>query len=266
MPRWTRKGFVHRAGIVQRGPLDLGYAMKIIAAAAIAAGLAVAGSASAATNLLTNGSFENAGTTGPAAIASPWVYTEVDGTDTAHPATVIAYNSTAGYPDGAFTEPVPPAPQPPGDPDATGNFAAYFVADDATETLSQTIFLNPGIYSIGFSAYIPQNGFNNSGDATFTGTVGGKTLVTFDAHNSTSIIPPKTWENWFGTLVVSTAGNYKTDFVYKSGAAPAADVVIDDVFIVAGGVPEPATWGLMIVGFGAAGAMLRRRQSLAATA
>ena len=27
-----------------------------------------------------------------------------------------------------------------------------------------------------------------------------------------------------------------------------------------GGVPEPATWGLMIMGFGAAGAMLRRRR------
>jgi hypothetical protein len=28
-----------------------------------------------------------------------------------------------------------------------------------------------------------------------------------------------------------------------------------------GGVPEPATWALMIVGFGGAGAMLRRRRA-----
>ncbi|THD68262.1 PEPxxWA-CTERM sorting domain-containing protein, partial [Phenylobacterium sp.] len=38
---------------------------------------------------------------------------------------------------------------------------------------------------------------------------------------------------------------------------------------IAGGVPEPATWGLMIVGFGGAGAVLRgqrRRQPVAATA
>ncbi|HZZ69475.1 MAG TPA: PEPxxWA-CTERM sorting domain-containing protein [Phenylobacterium sp.] len=240
--------------------------MKIIALAAVAAGLAVAGGASAATNLITNGSFEAAGTTGTAAITTPWTYTEVDGTDTSHPATVIAYNSTAGYPDGAFGEPIPTAPQAVGDPDAPGKFAAYFVADDATETLSQSIFLNPGFYSIGFSAYVPQNGFNNSGDATFTGTVAGKTLVTFDVHNSTTVIPPQTWETWTGTLHVTTAGNYDTDFIYHSGTAPAADVVIDNVFVVAGGVPEPASWALMIMGFGAAGAMLRRRQSLASAA
>jgi PEP-CTERM motif len=38
---------------------------------------------------------------------------------------------------------------------------------------------------------------------------------------------------------------------------------------IAGGVPEPATWGLMIVGFGGAGVVLRgqrRRQAVAATA
>jgi hypothetical protein len=34
----------------------------------------------------------------------------------------------------------------------------------------------------------------------------------------------------------------------------------------AGGVPEPASWALMIVGFGSAGAMLRRRRSLAMAA
>ncbi|HEX3886893.1 MAG TPA: PEPxxWA-CTERM sorting domain-containing protein [Phenylobacterium sp.] len=240
--------------------------MKIIALAAVAAGLAVAGGASAATNLIVNGSFEDAGVTGTSAITTPWNYSETDGTDTSHPATVIAYNSTAGYPDGAFGEPIPTAPQAVGDPDAPGKFAAYFVADDATETLSQSIFLNVGFYSIGFSAYIPQNGFNNSGDATFTGTVGGKTLVTFDAHNSTSVIPPQTWETWTGTLDVTTAGFYDTDFAYQSFAAPAADVVIDNVFIVAGGVPEPASWALMIMGFGAAGALLRRRQSLASAA
>lgn len=29
---------------------------------------------------------------------------------------------------------------------------------------------------------------------------------------------------------------------------------------LAGGVPEPTTWALMIVGFGGAGALLRRRR------
>lgn len=33
-----------------------------------------------------------------------------------------------------------------------------------------------------------------------------------------------------------------------------------------GAIPEPATWGLMLVGFGGAGAMLRRRRAVAAAA
>ncbi|HEY0436099.1 MAG TPA: PEPxxWA-CTERM sorting domain-containing protein, partial [Phenylobacterium sp.] len=36
--------------------------------------------------------------------------------------------------------------------------------------------------------------------------------------------------------------------------------------LAAGGVPEPATWGLMIAGFGAMGAMLRRRRAVASVA
>ena len=36
--------------------------------------------------------------------------------------------------------------------------------------------------------------------------------------------------------------------------------------MVPGGVPEPAIWALMISGFGMAGAMLRRRRWVAATA
>jgi hypothetical protein len=42
--------------------------------------------------------------------------------------------------------------------------------------------------------------------------------------------------------------------------------VFFDAISVTGSIPEPATWGLMILGFGGAGAMLRRRRAVAATA
>ncbi len=41
---------------------------------------------------------------------------------------------------------------------------------------------------------------------------------------------------------------------------PTATLTITDGLIDVGAVPEPATWGLMIAGFGASGAMLRNRR------
>jgi hypothetical protein len=38
-------------------------------------------------------------------------------------------------------------------------------------------------------------------------------------------------------------------------------ITVDSVVVPPGGVPEPASWALMIGGFGAAGALLRRRQA-----
>ena len=47
----------------------------------------------------------------------------------------------------------------------------------------------------------------------------------------------------------------------SSASGPAGDFVVDRAYIVAGdvtgGIPEPATWGLMLLGFGGAGAALR---------
>jgi hypothetical protein len=235
--------------------MDLGTNMKLIALAAVAAGLAVAGSASAAVNLISNGSFESG--------TIDWTYAG-SGADVGvgqHPAVVISYNSTDGYPTGAFGEPIPPDNAAgSGSPDAVGDKALYFVADASQESLSQSVFLDVGKYTIGFDVYIPFNGKANSGDATFDGSVAGVNLAHFTAHAT----PAGEWFSFHGLATITSAGMYDTAFTYNSGPAPAADFVVDRAYIVAGdAVPEPASWALMIVGFGAAGAMLRRRQGLA---
>ncbi len=50
------------------------------------------------------------------------------------------------------------------------------------------------------------------------------------------------------------------DTIKLAATVPGNGGVFFDNLSVSGGVPEPATWALMIGGFGMAGAMLRRRQ------
>lgn len=225
--------------------------MRLLCVTACAVGLAVAGQASAAVNLLANGSFETGDFTG-------WTYAGV--TPFGTPAVVIPYNSGAGYPGGAFGEPIPADDSDSASPDAVGDNAAYFVADAATETLSQSVFLDVGQYTIGFSVYVPFNGFSNSGNATFTGTVAGVNLANFTVDEST----PGEWVHFAGVANILVAGNYDTAFIYNSGPVPAGDFVVDRAYIVAGNaIPEPTTWALMILGFGGAGVALRARRKVA---
>jgi hypothetical protein len=57
-------------------------------------------------------------------------------------------------------------------------------------------------------------------------------------------------------------GNYQTFFAGKVTADSQAFYGYGTADVKAGGVPEPATWSLMIVGLGGLGSMLRRRRAL----
>jgi hypothetical protein len=220
-------------------------------AVALLAGVAAVTPASAA-NLLQNGSFESFGAPGD---FTGWTYV---GNGLAPSA--ITYGSATPYPTGAYGEAIPADNAVSGSPDAVGDHAAYFVSDAATQTLSQQIFLDVGVYTIGFSAYVPFNGFNNAFNATFTGDVASVPLAVFDVDGST----PGQWKQFAGVANITTAGNYTTSFTFNSEAMPAGDVVIDRAYIVAGdvagAVPEPAAWAMMVAGFGMIGGALRSRK------
>ncbi len=92
---------------------------------------------------------------------------------------------------------------------------------------------------------------------TLTGLAGGSTLYSTVLTLDTSG-PLHFTTNWSGidTLTFSTAGG--TRGPYDGGGEHFA---MDNLTInAAGGVPEPATWAMMIAGFGLAGATLRRRR------
>lgn len=72
------------------------------------------------------------------------------------------------------------------------------------------------------------------------------------------------WTTHTISFTATDAGSVQIDLRSYSvdGIGPLLDNVSLDV--TGGGVPEPASWALMILGFGAAGAALRRRASVAA--
>jgi hypothetical protein len=186
------------------------------------------------------------------------------------PASVIIYNSTANYPVSAYREAVPPANVATASPDAVGNYAAYFVGDfSVNESISQLTYLKVGNYRVGFSYYLTQNGLNNAGNASFDATIIGLKVAS-TAINSSS--PAKVWQYASGVGQITKAGYYDTAFVFNSNAFPSKDIVIDQVFALPTTdpanviipptptfVPEPETWGMLVLGFGLIGMASRRR-------
>jgi hypothetical protein len=222
---------------------------------AAAATLLLSAPASAAVNLVSNGSFEDAltgWTIGGDAGAGQ------QGGGLAPVA--IFYGAAQPYPQGAFGEAVPQNDALTNSPDAAGARAAYFVTDQATnQSLTQSVWLTAGTYQIGFSVYAPRNGYRNTGDAMFSGTIAGETLANYAVSSG----PATTWQTYKGSTDILVDGFYDVSFVFNTDLYPSKDVVIDQVYIIAGnpGVPEPATWAMMILGFGLVGAASRRRQT-----
>jgi PEP-CTERM motif len=226
--------------------------MNLKIRASIATGLlAVVGTATAATNLVTNGNFATGDFTG-------WV---VGGNNTGYPPAVVTTGTAC-----CFDETVPVDPLTVGSPDPGGTHAVYFVDDDANQTLTQSIHLAAGEYQIGFDAYATYNGFSNPGDADFTAMIAGVKLASYSVHTQDD---PGVWINFSGVADVLTAGTYSVAFDFQTFGGPSADVLIDRVFVdtttkTGGtpiGVPEPATLALVGLGLASLGFVRRRKAS-----
>ena len=225
----------------------------VVAAAVLLLGVAPA----RAGNLVVNGSFEDG--------LNGWTIggTDGPGQGSGFPPAAIYYNSAAGYPDGAFGEAVPFNNAPTNSPDAVGLRAAYFVSDLAhDQSLSQVIGpLDAGTYQIGFSAYAPGNGYANFYDATFSGVIATVQLANYSVKSGAA----QTWQTFAGAANLA-GGNYLVEFVFNTNGYPAADVVIDQVYVVAGNPPLPvpdggatlSLLGITLLGIGAARRACRR--------
>lgn len=225
--------------------------LKLSVAAVFA--LAVSSPAFAADNLVNNGSFETGNFSGWTVVGG------TGGTDTAP--VVIPYNSNAGYPGGAFGEPIPPSNAVSLSPDPAGSYTAYFSSDTAApHSLSQLVNLVAGItYNIGFDYYAPQNGINNPNDATLQFLINGLQVGSTLTAGSGSGTTGQTWFNFNTQFVAVADGPASYTFEFRGLGNTAADFAIDRVYATAA-VPEPATWAMLIFGFAAIGGAMRSRR------
>jgi len=235
--------------------------MKFLTAAAALAGLSLAGSAQAAVNLVTNGSFEQ----GANGLSGWTVVTTGNPSAQGYSATVVMVTDGVGrpYPTGAFGDGVV-ADNAAGPFADAGTHAVYFSSDIGTQSLTQNINMTAGWYEVGFDAYVPMNGYNNPNDATFTASIG--TYNWAPVLLKGTAIGANNWKHYSALVQVNPAqSNVPVSFTFTPQGYPAVDVLVDRVYVMA--VPEPVTWALLVLGFGGAGAMLRsrrRRQNAAA--
>ncbi|MDO6413115.1 PEPxxWA-CTERM sorting domain-containing protein [Sphingomonas sp. BIUV-7] len=212
----------------------------------------MASPAFAATNLLTNGSFESG--------FEGWVPT-VDSEDQLgySAPVVIEYGQASGYPTGAFGEAVPldnNALNPGLDP--VGTHFLYLSSDVGMQRISQSVTLAANTsYTFGFDYYLPANGYANPNPAVFTATLDGMPFTSFSLGSQ----PATTWllASDSHTFTTGSTGNFM--FTFTASAYTAKDVALDRVFLAETSVPEPASWAMMVGGFGLLGAAMRRRRS-----
>jgi hypothetical protein len=149
--------------------------------------------------------------------------------------------------------------------DDGGTFSGTFTVDTASDTITAWDITSSGV-DFGFPFGVVGFGYNNAqaSDAAFDNG-GGPTFTTgffiFESVFTFTNIPLA------GPGSVAHLTGDESEYAF--GFIPAGGHTIKDgqaVGVLAGGVPEPATWSMMILGAGLAGASLRRSRRTAVAA
>ena len=147
-------------------------------------------------------------------------------------------------------------------------------SSSAPTTLSQTFAdVVGGQYTVSFYAYDGEYAYGNAPPGSrpqnyLTASAGGQSTTLPDTVGGTRTLGGCDASCYaFGTFTFIGTGSDTLSIAAKTDSAYWH---LDDVSVtggsVPGGVPEPATWAMMLVGFGGLGAVVRRRRASAAIA
>jgi hypothetical protein len=252
--------------------------MKILAAAALAAALAIAGSAHAAVIFFegfdgyaplsiahgANGASSITGNT----ITTDYSYRVPNG------------QNHFGQPDSMYdegtwtigTNPIDvhdlwvDAPQP-GNPFLMLNGATSDSTPPPTAYESKSIAVSGGTYNYSYDLLnLCCNPRGPAGTPSYLQLwyfANGSSTPTLISPVSHTVAASSGWENISGKFSVG-AGTIRLGLSDNTTIASGNDFGVDNIKLAS--VPEPASWALMILGFGGAGAALRRRRQAAAAA
>ena len=198
------------------------------------------------TNLISNGQFSTEGTStffsgwteSTSTAATPWGVGPGNGpelysykTNKAEYGTPSSYqtNTYAGTPTADTVSPYYTT---------SPTTAAFFVDDDAIETLSQTVNVVAGTtYEIGFDLNETIPGEGNPGFFSLSTSINGQTIVTAGSTTGT-ILTPGQWTHFADLYTATTTGPVTLTFTYTSGVPGSTlaskDVLVDDVYMAAG--------------------------------
>lgn len=138
------------------------------------------------------------------------------------------------------------------------NLGAVYTLDQAFVTDRVTSGGGDNVFVGGLFDFTTQFSLQAFTDNTFTTAIGSALVFNHTA--------PATHSSPSDFLDVVSLGGMTTQYVrYSVLASNGVNPGLSDIHFstASGAVPEPAAWTLMIVGFGAAGAMLRRRRAAA---